>query len=78
MYFYKSSDDDHADAVLDTYLEQNLTFWTQQRRGWDVRTRLEPHGDGSTPILSKGWQSYLQMCRIKGDILICRYTAGQD
>ena len=51
MHVYKSSDDDHDDAVLDIYPEQNLKFWTQQRRGLDVGVWLEPHGDGSTPIL---------------------------
>ena len=52
VFLYKS-DDDHADAVLDIYPEQNLKSWTQQRRGLDVGIRLEPHGDGSTPILRK-------------------------
>ena len=28
MYFYKSSDDNHADVVLDIYPEQNLKYWT--------------------------------------------------
>ena len=51
MYFYKSSDYDHADVVLDIYPEQNLKSLTQQRRGLDVGIQLEPHGDGSTPIL---------------------------
>ena len=36
------------------------------------------YGDGSTPILRNGCESYLQMCRIKGALLISRYTAGQD
>ena len=36
MYFNKSSDDDHADVVLDIYPEQNLKYLTQQRRGLDV------------------------------------------
>ena len=62
MYFYKSSDDDHArHAVLDFYPEQNLKSWTQQQRGLDVA----PHGDDSTPILRNDCESYLQMCRIK-------------
>ena len=78
MYFYKSSDDGHADAVLDIYPEQNLKSWTQQRRGLDVGIRLEQHGDGSTPILRNDCESYLQMCRIKGALLISRYTADQD
>ena len=51
MYVYKSSDDDHADVVLDIYPQQNLKSWTQQRRGLYVGIRLEPHGDGSIPIL---------------------------
>ena len=34
------------------------------------------HGDGSTPILRNDCESYLQMCRIKGALLISRYTAG--
>ena len=65
MYFYKSSDDDHADAVLDFYPEQKLKSWTQQQRGLDVGIRLEPHGDGITSSL-RNCESYLQMCRIKG------------
>ena len=36
------------------------------------------HGDGSTPILRNNCESYLQMCKIKGALLISRYTAGQD
>ena len=36
------------------------------------------HADGSTPILRNDCESYLQMCRIKGALLISRYTAGQD
>ena len=51
MYFYKSSDDDLADVVLDIYPEQNLKYWTPQRRGLDVGIRFDPHGDCSTPIL---------------------------
>ena len=78
MYFYNSSDDDHADVVFDIYPEQNLKYWRQQRRGLDVGIRLEPHGDGSTLILRNDCGSYLQMCRIKGALLISRYTAGQD
>ena len=78
MYFYKSSDDDHADVVLDIYSEQNLTSWTQQRRELDVGIRLKPHGDGSTPNPRNDCESYLQLCRIKGALLISRYTAGQD
>ena len=66
MHFYNSSDDDIADVVLDIYPEQNLKSWTQQRRGLDVGIRLGPHGDGSTPNLTKDCESYLQMCRIKG------------
>ena len=77
MYFYKSSDDDHADVVLDIYPKQNMKSWTQQRRGLDVGIRLEPHGDGTTPILRNDCESY-QMCRIKGALFISRYTAGQD
>ena len=34
------------------------------------------HGDGSTPILRNDCESNLQMCRIKGALLISRYTAG--
>ena len=66
MYFYKISDP-----------EQNLKSWTQHRRGLDVGIRLEPHGDGRTPILRNDCESYLPMCRIKA-LLISRYTAGQD
>ena len=78
MYFYKRADDDYADVDLDIYPEQNLKYWTQQRRGLDVGIRLEPHGDGSTRILRSDCESYLQRCRIKGAFLISRYTAGQD
>ena len=74
----KSSDDDHADAVLDIYPEHNLKSWAQQRRGLDVGIRLEPHTNNNTPILKNNYESYLQMCRIKGALLISRYTAGQD
>ena len=38
------------DTVWDTYPEQNLKSQIQQRRGSGTRTRLEPDGDGSTPI----------------------------
>ena len=30
---------------------------TQQRRGLDVGIRLEPHGDGSTPVLRNECES---------------------
>ena len=32
------------------------------------------HGDDSTPILRNDCESYLQMCRIKGALLISRYV----
>ena len=48
------------DAVWDTYPEQNLKSQTQQRRGSGTRTRLEPDGDGNTPIPKRDWQSYLK------------------
>ena len=51
---------ERIDAVWDTYPEQNLKSVTQQRRGWGTRTRLEPDGDGRTPIPKKDWQSYLK------------------
>ena len=78
MYFNKSSDYDDADVVLDIYHEKKLKSLTQQRRGLDVCIQIEPHGDGSTPILRYDCESYLQMCRIKGALLISRYTTGQE
>ena len=51
---------ERIDAVWDTYPEQNLKSVTQQRREWGTRTRLEPDGDGRTPIPKKDWQSYLK------------------
>ena len=69
FFFYKSSDDNHADVVLDIYPGQNLKSWTQQRRGLDVGIRLEPYGDGITLFLRNDCESYQQMCRIKGALL---------
>ena len=48
------------DAVWDTYPEQNLKSQPQQLRGSGTRTRLEPDGEGSTPILKRDWQSYMK------------------
>ena len=53
MYFYKSSDDDHADVVLDIYPKQNLKSWTQQRRGLVVGIRLEPHMEMAALLFSE-------------------------
>ena len=56
------------DAVWDTYPEQNLKSQIQQRRGSSTRTRLEPDGDGSTPIPKRDWQSYLKNVENKKEL----------
>ena len=56
------------DAVWDTYPEQSLKSQTQQRRGSGARTRLEPDGEGSTPIPKRNWQSYLKIVENKKEL----------
>ena len=55
-------------AVWDTYPEQNMKAQTQQRRGSVAPTRLEPDGDGSTPIPKRDWQSYLNNVENKKEL----------
>ena len=56
------------DAVWDTYPEQSLKSQTHQRRGSGARTRLDPDGDGSTPIPKRDWQSYLKHAENKKEL----------
>ena len=72
MYLYKSSDGDHADVVLDIYPEQNLKSWTHSGVGWMWVFDLN-HMEMTALLLSE-----TTVNRIKGALLISRYTAGQD
>ena len=54
--------------IWDTYPEQNLKSQTQQRRGSGTHTRLEPGGDGSTPIPKRDWQSYMKIVENKKEL----------
>ncbi|KAG1666379.1 hypothetical protein GQR58_018915 [Nymphon striatum] len=59
---------ERIDAVWDTYHELSLKLLTQQLRGSGTRTRLEPNGNGNTPIPKRDWQSYLKNVENKKEL----------
>ena len=61
---------ERVNAIWDTYPEK-LKSLTQKRRWTGVRTRLELNSDGSTPILKREWQSYLNHVDNKRELFSC-------
>jgi len=59
---------ERIDAIWDTYPDQSLKSLTQQRRGIGTRTRLDPDGDGNTPIPKREWQLYLKNVENKKEL----------